>query len=130
MPRTLRKLSYARGISNLISSFVFGVAFSSIALSLFFFSPGRYMSVRISVLSAACIALLVSSGMLSKRKKRMVKMPLLFLCIAGFFFSVWGGFVMVKTLISASSDISVVLTGAQFALFGMVALLTAAFARR
>ena len=130
MPKTLRRLSYARGISNLITSTIFGVSFLSIALSLFFFSPGRMMSIRISVLSAACIALLLSSGALSKRRKRVVKMPLLLLAFAGLVFACWGGVVIAKALLLHASDISVVINGAQFVLFGVVTLLTSLFARR
>ena len=128
MPRTLRKVSYARGISNLIHSLIFVVAFTSITLSLFLFSPERYMSIRISILSAACIALLVSAGGLTKRRRRMVRMPLMFLCIAGVFFTCWGGIMITKALMYYA-DISVV-AGAQFILFGVVTFLTAAFARR
>ena len=129
MPKTLRKARALRGTINLINTLVFGVAFGGVALSLFFFSPGRYMSIRIAVLSASCAILLMTSGSLSKRKRRAARWPLMALMFAGALFALWGGIGVVKSLFTAQ-DISVVVSGAQFILFGFTSLLTAAFARR
>ena len=129
MPKTLRRESYIRGITNLVNEITFKAAFLGVVLSLFFFSPERMISVRVSILSASCILLLVSANTFTKRKKRTVRLPLLALSAGGALFAVWGLGIVARALLSSAGDGPAIATGAWFVLFGVVTLATALRAR-
>ena len=128
MPRTLRRESHIRGIVNLVNETIFGLAFAGIALSLFFFSPERMISVRVLILSACCLLLLITASTSSRRKKRALRFPLLALSMGGVLFAGWGFAVVVRAALMSSEGFSVI-TGFWFILFGAATFATALRAR-
>ncbi|MBR0164373.1 MAG: hypothetical protein IJQ12_06855 [Lachnospiraceae bacterium] len=130
MPGTLRKATTIKALINLVNTVIFGIAFGGIALSLFFFAPGRLVGARCTVLIVSCIVLLVTSSHFSRRKRMSLRLPLLLLGLAGALFIVWGSYVVSSYVLFAKGGLTALQTGAQFALFGILTVVTASFARK
>lgn len=128
MSETLRKAHTLRAINNLFNSLLFAISYAGIALTMFLFSPEN-MIVCTGFLVACCIVLLITSGSMSKRRKKTIRIPLLVLALAGMAFAGWGTAVIVRTVVWSQVSGGTVITGLQFLFFGMVAFMSGLFAK-
>lgn len=130
MPYRLRRAYAVKAVTDLINTVVFFIAYSSVALSLFFFSAERALLVRILILAVSCTAMVVTARAFDRHGAKKLRLPLRLLFVAGLVFILWGVGLAVATHVRGHMDQTLLLHGYRFILFGIPVVLSAHFAKR